>query len=213
MSEKHVNRKDVVFIHEKNNFIMFRLLNLSVSKILRIKFRIHYFCRVNKKRKIWKYILWTVLLAAVVIQFFRPAENTGGNKDNHISKVAAVSPRVARLLDNSCNDCHSNTTRYPWYSYVQPVGWWLAAHVKDGKKHLNFDEFAAYRPYRQFHKLEEIDELVAEQEMPLESYTWIHSGARLDAAQREILINWTKDMREVLKAKYPADSLVMPGKK
>ena len=44
-------------------------------------------------------------------------------------------------LAKACNDCHSNNSKYPWYANFQPVHWWLEDHIKDGKKHLNFDEY------------------------------------------------------------------------
>ncbi|HNH22632.1 MAG TPA: heme-binding domain-containing protein, partial [Ferruginibacter sp.] len=108
----------------------------------------------------------------------------------------------------SCNDCHSNNTVYPWYAEVQPVAWWLNEHIEDGKKDLNFSEFASYRPRRQYKKLEEINELVKENEMPLNSYLWIHKDAKLSDQQKLTLANWVEATRDTLEARYPIDSLV-----
>lgn len=165
------------------------------------------------RKKIFRTVLWSLLAVFIIIQLFRPEKNNSGDSGNDISTVFPVPDRVKVLLDAACNDCHSNTTKYPWYSYIQPVAWWLDGHIRDGKKRLNLSEFAAYRPNRQFHKLEEIDELVSEKEMPLESYTWAHADAKLSDDQRQVLINWTKDLRDSMRANYPADSLVMPKRK
>jgi len=152
-----------------------------------------------------------VLVLLVVIQFIHPAKNiTAGEAVNRVETVYPVSPELKQVLAKSCNDCHSNNTTYPWYNNIQPVAWWLNHHVNEGKAELNFDEFAAYSPRRQYHKLEETEEMVANGDMPLNSYTWTHGDAVLNEAEKALLINWTKDFRKSLEAKYPIDSLVRP---
>ncbi len=175
-------------------------------------FGISYFWPMGNKKKIFRKILWFLLFVFIILQFFQPDKNRGGNITNDISKKFAVPGRVHVILRTACYDCHSNKTEYPWYGFIQPAAWWLNGHIVDGKKRLNFNEFSAYRPNRQFHKLEEIDELVSVEAMPLESYTWLHRDAKLDASQREIIVNWTKAMRDSMQAVYPADSLIMPRK-
>ncbi|WP_373397137.1 heme-binding domain-containing protein [Algoriphagus halophilus] len=101
-------------------------------------------------------------------------------------------------------------TTYPWYSNLQPIGLWLNGHVNDGKRHLNFSEFINRPLAYQNHKLEETIEMVEENEMPLPSYTYLglHPEAKMTSEEREILIDWAKDQMAMLKATYPADSLV-----
>jgi hypothetical protein len=149
------------------------------------------------------------LLAFIVIQFIRPAKNKAeGISNNDISKIYAVPADVQSILKTSCYDCHSNNTVYPWYAEIQPAAWWLADHVKEGKKELNFSEFASYRIGRQYRKLEEINKEVKEDEMPLESYLWIHKNSKLSEQQKLTLANWVTTLRDTIKANYPADSLV-----
>jgi hypothetical protein len=115
------------------------------------------------------------------------------------------------MLEVACNDCHSNKTRYPWYSNVQPVAWWLAGHVNDGKRHLNFSEFTKRKIAVQNHKFEEIVEMVKEHEMPLSSYTFAgtHPDAELTDEQRVAITDWATTQMDSLKKWYPADSLVL----
>src|SRR5688572_22204665 len=121
-----------------------------------------------------KKILLFLLLALVIIQFIHPAKNeAAGPQPNYIGNVFTVPEDVKLILYKACNDCHSNNTKYPWYAKTQPVDWWLDNHVKDGKKHLNLDEYTNRNLRYQYHKLEEIAEQVKEGEMPLESYTWM----------------------------------------
>lgn len=159
-------------------------------------------------KKIFKRLFFVLLLAFIVIQFFRPAKNKAeGMSKNDITTLYAVPEDVQSVLKTSCYDCHSNNTVYPWYAEVQPVAWWLNDHVQDGKKDLNFSEFASYRPRRQYRKLEEINELIKENEMPLNSYLWIHKDAKLSDQQKLTLANWVNAVRDTLKAHYPIDSL------
>jgi hypothetical protein len=160
-----------------------------------------------------KKVLLGVVVLLVVIQFFHPAKNVSATASaTRVETVYAVSPEVKAVLDKSCNDCHSNNTTYPWYNNIQPVGFWLHHHVDEGKGELNFDEFATYSARRQYHKLEETEEMVSNTEMPLNSYTWTHKDAILSEAEKALLINWTKDFRKALEAKYPIDSLVRAKK-
>jgi hypothetical protein len=103
------------------------------------------------------------------------------------------------------------TQLFPWYAEVQPVAFWLANHVEEGKEHLNFSSFTARRVAVQNHKFEEIIEMVKEKKMPLGSYTWfgLHHDANLTDEQRSTLTAWAQANMDSLKANYPADSLVM----
>ena len=118
---------------------------------------------------------------------------------------------MSTILNGACNDCHSNKTEYPWYANVQPVAWWLAGHVNDGKRHLNFSAFTNRPLAYQNHKFEEIVEMVKEKEMPLPSYTWmgLHPDANLTDEDRNEIINWAGAQMDTLKKNYPPDSLVM----
>ena len=161
----------------------------------------------------FKKLLLALLVVFLVLQAFRPEKNISGNKENDISSLYPVPENVEQILVKACNDCHSNNTVYPWYAEVQPIAWWLDDHVKDGKKHLNFNEFASYRLAKQFHKLEEVFDEVKGGEMPLESYTVIHRDAKLTDEERNILMDWSVAVRDTMKARFPADSLIMKKKK
>jgi mono/diheme cytochrome c family protein len=162
-------------------------------------------------KKILKRTLLVLLLAFVVIQFFRPVKNTAGGPEAFAKDIATahdVPADVQLIFQKACYDCHSNNTAYPWYSYIQPVAWWLNDHVKEGKKELNFSEFAGYSIRRKYKKLEEINKEVKEGEMPLESYTLIHTDAKLSDAERLAIANWVTSLRDSMKRVYPEDSLV-----
>lgn len=146
--------------------------------------------------KIGKKIAWALLGVFVVMQFIRPEKNQ--DSGDHLGAfLSETNPpaEVRELLKTGCYDCHSNQTEYPWYSNVAPVSYWLAGHVSDGKKHLNFSAWDTYEAKRKDHKLEEVVETVKEGEMPLNSYTWTHQGARLTQQQREAITAWAQQTR------------------
>ncbi len=145
-----------------------------------------------------------LLIALLVAQFFQPDKN---NNDviakNSINNILAPNDRVKALLTVACYDCHSNYTNYPWYSNIQPIGWWLKDHIDEGKKHFNFDEFATYPLKKQIKKLDEVSEMVHESEMPLNSYLWTHKEAKLNAAQKKMITDWAASVS----AKIKVDSI------
>lgn len=155
-------------------------------------------------------ILLIIIIILIAIQFIRPAKNQSNDVlTSDISHVYTVPQNVSVILKKACNDCHTNNTVYPWYAQIQPVGWWLNHHIEEGKDELNFNEFGAYAVPRQYHKLEEVVEQVKEGEMPIWSYTLIHTNAKLTDEEKQTLINWAQGIRNTMKAKYPADSLVI----
>jgi hypothetical protein len=146
-------------------------------------------------------ILFAAIAIIVLIQFIQPQKNNAvGPQPNAIATKYAVPTEVSKILTVACNDCHSNKTVYPWYSNIQPLGWWLTYHVNDGKKHFNLDEFTTYTLKRQEHKLEELVESQDDHWMPLDSYTWIHKEARLTDAQRKVLVDWANQTRKQIQA-------------
>jgi len=147
----------------------------------------------------------------IIIQFIHPERNTSNDNTYAISTKYLVPENVNTILTNACNDCHTNQSTYPWYSNIQPVGFWLNHHIEDGKKHLNFSTFTKMPIAVQNHKLEEVIETVEEGEMPMPSYTYfgLHPKANLNAEEKGQLIAWAKAQMDTLKATYPADSLKM----
>ncbi len=161
-----------------------------------------------------KKIILALLAVFVIIQFIHPERNQSDEQLNHISKKYEVPMEVEDILKVACYDCHSNSTRYPWYANVQPAAWWLADHVNEGKRELNFSNFITRPIAVQNKKFDEIAKEVEEKEMPLHEYTYLglHKEANLTTEQRQTLVNWAHAQMDSLKAQYPADSLVLKRK-
>ena len=152
-----------------------------------------------------------LVILLVLIQFVPYEKNESGASEFDISKSYNIPDNVSMILKGACNDCHTNTTVYPWYSNIEQVGLFLNRYITEGKEHLNFSEFTNRPLAYQNHKFEETIEMVEEKEMPLESYTYfgLHPEANLSDQDRQVLVDWAKDQMAMLAATYPADSLVM----
>lgn len=134
--------------------------------------------------------LFIALLAMQVI----PVDHSNPSADpkNDFVSFENVPQEEGILIKGACYDCHSNHTRYPWYSKVAPVSFWLQSHVDHGRDELNFSLWNSYSEKRKAHKIEECIEKVEEKSMPLKSYTWTHPSARLSDDERQMLLTLFK---------------------
>ena len=133
------------------------------------------------------------------IQFIQPAHNTSGQVlPTDITKTLSVPDNVLNVFKNACDDCHSNNTRYPWYVNIQPMGWMMARHIKNGKDNLNFSDFGSYSQRKQGNKLRAIETSIKEGSMPLSSYTIMHTDARLSAEDKKLINDWVSVAKDSL---------------
>ena len=147
-------------------------------------------------KKILKIIAVILFLAFIAIQFIRPDfTNPPIAQDQTLSAKTQIPENVDAIFKRSCNDCHSNTTVYPWYSYIQPSAWFLKDHIDEGRHEVNFSEWGTYQANKQRRKLAEICEQIQEKEMPLPSYLWIHWDAKMSAEDIKAVCDWTESER------------------
>ena len=138
----------------------------------------------------------------IVIQFLQPRRNRSSHiLLTDITSMISMPGNVLTVLKASCYDCHSNNTNYPWYSRIQPFGWLLARHIRNGKAQLNFSEFGSYTPRRQLSKLKEIGISIKNKTMPLKSYTMMHYKAKLSKENEALIVDWVTKLRDSLALK------------
>lgn len=146
--------------------------------------------------KIFKVIALIALIAFVGIQFFPTDRNESDLiPQTDFMLVNQVPTSIQNQLKESCYDCHSNNTKYPWYNKIQPAAWYLEDHVKEGKSELNFNEWDSLSRRRKASKLRSIIKQIESDEMPLSSYTLIHSDAVLSKAQQTEIIEYMKKLK------------------
>jgi hypothetical protein len=146
--------------------------------------------------KIVKVIALFLLVALVGIQFFSTSRNQSDTiPRTDFMMVNDVPETIQKKLKVSCYDCHSNNTAYPWYNKVQPVAWILEDHVKEGKAELNFNEWDSLSSRRKASKLKSIISQIENDEMPLDSYTFIHRDAVFSETEKQDVVKFLMELK------------------
>jgi hypothetical protein len=157
---------------------------------------------VTLVRKILKWAVIAIALLFVGAQFVPTGmSNPPVDQSRIMESRLRVTPEVGAILARSCNDCHTQQTRYPWYSKVAPFSWLLASHIKEGRDHLNFSDWAGYDAEEQDLFLQNICRITRHGSMPISSYLYIHRDAKLSQADVQTLCDWTNAERDKLNAK------------
>ena len=150
-------------------------------------------------KKALKWILCAFIVAFGLLQLTNPAR-TNPSVVNDLMATSVPPPGVAAKLHAACYDCHSNETKWPWYSRVAPMSWLIAHDVRDGRENLNLSDWPAANPGRAAKRLERMSEEMNYQDMPPKKYTAIHADARLTEAGRKELTDWLDAEAARLKA-------------
>ena len=138
-----------------------------------------------KMKKIPAALLWGTVGLMLIIQSAQIRHANPSSKGDF-----AASPEVSALLRRACYDCHSNETRWPWYSYVAPASWWVARDVELGRRGLNFSEWGTYNPATRLRKLQWINRVAHERTMPPWSCRVLHPDAGLNEEDLVTLEQW-----------------------
>ena len=140
--------------------------------------------RKMKKKSI---ILMSVLVPLLLIQLIT-VDKKNPPVDSTITLTAPL--EVISILKNSCYDCHSHETEWPFYSYIAPVSWLVARDVDFGREDLNFSEWNRMTKSDKDHAKEEIMEEISRDTMPMPIYIVTHPSASLSKEDKLLLKNW-----------------------
>ncbi|WP_343672868.1 heme-binding domain-containing protein [Chitinophaga sp.] len=144
-----------------------------------------------------KKIIVALLVILVLMQFYQPAPNKDNGQvgDNDFVKMYNMPLKIGEILKISCYDCHSNNTHYLWYDYIQPGRMLVERHIAAAKKELNFSEWGTYSSRKQQRLLSDIKNQVKKGEMPLRSYTLLHTQAKLKDDQVKVIVSWIEQQQ------------------
>ena len=157
--------------------------------------------RLDGMKKKLKWIFAGLVAGFALLQLANPPRTNPPVASGHdLMATNPPPPPVAATLRAACYDCHSNETKWPWYSHIAPVSWLVAGDVRDGRERMNFSDWPHDQPERAAKRLERISEEVGYRNMPPGKYTLLHPEARLIPAQREQLIHWADGEAARLKA-------------
>jgi hypothetical protein len=150
-------------------------------------------------KQILRWSAIAVVATFVILQFFRSErDNPAVDPSNTVYASVHVPENVRTILERSCFDCHSNQTRWPWYSAIAPAMWVVAHDVEEGREHLNFSEFGQYKSLRAVAKLDMICEQIINRNMPLPEYLILHPGAEISKEEIDVICDWVESARDSL---------------
>lgn len=139
---------------------------------------------------------------AVLIQLARPARtNPVTDPSRTMAAHLQVTPAASAVMDRACRDCHSNDTRWPWYSNVAPISWFVIDHVNSGRRHFNYSDWLQNDPDRTPRLLKDICDLTHKGDMPMSSYLWMHSDARVSDRDVNELCGWVRSVSKFQSSK------------
>lgn len=122
-----------------------------------------------------------------------------------LAPLFAGNAEVATVFQRSCANCHSDETRWPWYSYVPPASWLVLHDVENARRHFNASEWRSYDGERKSELMADVARVVANREMPLRQYLVLHAEARLSDKDAQTLVSWARNLRRSLRAAGPKE--------
>jgi hypothetical protein len=144
--------------------------------------------RIADMRIVARIAKWSILalvIALVAIQLV-PIDRTNPPVETEVP----ASAEVRSVLRRACYDCHSNETKWPWYTRIAPASWLIAKDTSEGREELNFSTWDRLSAGDQAEAIRKSWETVDEGEMPPWFYLPLHPEARLSADDRVLLRDW-----------------------
>lgn len=129
-----------------------------------------------------------LLVVFAAAQLARPARtNPPIDANRTLQARMGTASGLGDVLDRACGQCHSNATEWPWYTNIAPVSWLMAYGVKQGRKAVNYSEWAAYPPERQRALLVASCQDASSGKMPGSPYTQLYPKTRLSPQDVETI--------------------------
>jgi hypothetical protein len=145
-----------------------------------------------------KKVLIALVAFLVAIQIFQPARsNPLAVPSRSLTAHVRVPEDVYSALIRSCGDCHSNQTRWPWYSRVAPLSWVITDDVDEGRRHMNFEDWEALGESKQAtDRVVGICEEITKKGMPPFSYRMVHGEVQLKTQEIASICSWSQHFRK-----------------
>jgi len=142
----------------------------------------------------FKKILIILFVVFIAFQFFQPElpEVITDNPNDLLVNNPEIPDDIVQILKNSCYDCHSNETNYPWYSYISPTSILVVRDINVGREELNFSDWESLSKLEKVSTLDDISVAIESDEMPMKIYTAIHWNASLSDSDKELMMTWTE---------------------
>ena len=119
--------------------------------------------------------------------------------DKSLFAGAQIDVEVLQIFERSCQNCHSERTEWPWYSYIAPIGWFIEKDVQQGRQHMDFSRWDEYDRASQRDILTRMSAVLRSRQMPLPRYLTLHPGSKLSGGDITMIDEWTQKERLRLK--------------
>jgi hypothetical protein len=134
-------------------------------------------------------------VAAVGGSLIHPFGTTMSARNQAIFREAQIDSDTLAIVRRACQNCHSQNTKWPWYSHVAPVSWMLARDVQQARMHMNLSQWQNYSTDDQLRLLSAIGSVVRNRAMRPQRYLLLHSEARLSDVERKQIYRWSRNER------------------
>jgi cytochrome c len=145
-----------------------------------------------------------LLATSILLSFIHPWGNARVESRAPLLEGSAPPIEVRHILENKCADCHSGNTEWPAYSRFAPVSWLIERDVQKGRVHLDLSQWQRYDLESRIDLLSKIGSEARSGEMPVKQYLLLHPDAKLSPAEQQLLYDWTKSERKLLKHQLAA---------
>ena len=145
--------------------------------------------------KLRNLIIFTLAFLGVA-QFFK-IDKTNATVSSSLDFISLENPpeNIKSIIRNQCYDCHSNETRYPWYTDYAPVSWWIKSNINGARDFFNFSEWGKLSKKEKITKMQECYEALKDEEMPVVLYIMMHDNAQFSENENDSLMNWFKNFQ------------------
>jgi hypothetical protein len=139
-----------------------------------------------------------MLIASALVHPFGPVKTA--NSSDAVFSGAQITGEALSVFERSCQNCHSEKTRWPWYSHLAPMSILVESDVSKARGRMNLSHWSEYSIDDQQSLLASIGVMVRTRQMPPSRYTLLHPDARLSPQERDLIYNWTRGERRRLRA-------------
>lgn len=122
-------------------------------------------------------------------------QNPPVQKEHMVQAHVNLPPAASKVLEKSCFNCHSNETRWPWYSRIAPVSWFVAKDVDKARRTMNFSEWSVQngrKPETAIAAWQASCLDLQKQRMPTNAYMMLHPEARVSPEEVKAFCAWTQ---------------------
>jgi hypothetical protein len=154
---------------------------------------------VRQSRLLLATVLGVAAIATSALAIRPSAKADAGRIDRHLFDGAQIDAKTLGIVERACQNCHSDVTQWPWYSYLPPGSWLIHRDVARARDRFNLSRWESYPVLEKQALLSAIGAAARTGVMPPSRYTFLHPKSVLSQAEREGLYRWTRAERSRLR--------------